>query len=156
ELSAQLTAADIQAAGTFLITAFNPSPGGGTSTAVDFTVNNPAPALSSISAISATAGEAAFILTVNGTNFVNSSVVRFNGVDRPTSFVSSTELSAQITAADIQAAGVFLITVSNPLPGGGVSGAVDFTVNNPAPTLSGISPTSATAGEAAFTLTVNG
>jgi len=156
QLSAQITAADIATAGTHPITVLNPTPGGGTSNSVDFTVNNPAPTLSSISPTSRTAGGAAFTLTVNGTNFNSSSVVRFNGNNRTTTLVSSTQMTAQILAADIATGGIYPITVFTPTPGGGVSGAVNLTVNNLAPTISSLSPNSVLAGSAAFTLTVNG
>src|SRR5207253_836920 len=99
---------------------------------------------------------AAFTLTVDGSSFVNGAVVKFNGLECPTAFVSSTQLTAQITAADIQATGTSPITVFNPTPGGGASGAVDFNVNNPVPVLASIAPVSGTIGGAAFTLTVNG
>src|SRR4029079_11991659 len=62
-------------------------------------------------------------------NFVNGSVVRWNGQDRQTMFVSATQLSAQITTADLQTAVIAPITVFNPTPGGGTSNAVNFTVS---------------------------
>jgi hypothetical protein len=155
QLLAQISAADIQTAGTYPITVFNPAPGGGTSGAVNLVVNNtPLPTLSSINPTTKIVGDAAFSLTVNGTNFVAGSVVRFSGVDRTTTFGSATQLTAQITAADLQTAGSYAITVNNP--GVGASNAVNLTVNNPVPSLSSISPTPKNAGEAAFTLTVNG
>ena len=156
QLTAQITAADVQAAGTFPVTVFNASPGGGLSSAVNLTVNNPVPTLSSISPTTKNRGDAGFTLTVTGTNFVNGSIVRFNGSNRTTTYFSSTQLTAQITAADLQAAGAFPITVFNATPGGGTSNSINLNVNNPVPTLSSISPNSKTAGDAAFTLTVNG
>ncbi|MEK7831306.1 MAG: IPT/TIG domain-containing protein [Acidobacteriota bacterium] len=39
------------------------------------------------------------MLTVTGTNFVNTSVVRWKGTDRLTTFVSATQLTAQIPAS---------------------------------------------------------
>ena len=47
-------------------------------------LSNPAPTLTGLNPSSATAGGPAFSLTVNGTGFVTSSVVRWKGVDRPT------------------------------------------------------------------------
>jgi hypothetical protein len=119
-------------------------------------LTNPVPAISTISPTSKTAGDAAFTLTVNGSNFVGTSVVRWNGADLTTSFVSVTQLTAAVPAADIATGAIVPVTVFNPTPGGGTSGAVNFTVNNPVPVLSSISPTSATSGGAAFTLTVTG
>jgi Calx-beta domain-containing protein/uncharacterized protein DUF4214 len=156
QLTAQITASDLTAAGNFPVTVFNPTPGGGTSAAVSFAVNNPLPAINNLAPSSATAGGAAFTLTVNGSNFLNGSLVRWNGIDRTTSFIDSTHLTAQITAADIQAAALIPVTVFNPAPGGGLSNAVNFPVNNAIPVLNNISPTSAVAGDSDFTLTVNG
>ncbi|PYV11735.1 MAG: hypothetical protein DMG07_18565, partial [Acidobacteria bacterium] len=156
QLQAQVTAADIATAGTSPVTVFNPTPGGGTSGASTFAINNPVPTLSSISPSSAVAGSAAFTLTATGTNFNSSSVVRWNGADRTTTFVSSTQLQAQILAGDIASAGTAPVTVFNPTPGGGTSSAQTFTINNLVPTLSSISPSSAVAGGAGFTLTATG
>jgi len=160
QLTASVTAADIATAGTAQVTVFNPAPGGGTSSAVTFTVTapNPAPAVTSLSPTSAVASSAAFNLTVNGTGFISGSVVRWNGGDRATTFVSATQLTASITAADIATAGTVPVTVFNPAPGGGTSNAATFMVTapNPAPAITSLSPTSAVAGSAAFTLTVNG
>src|SRR4029077_12941517 len=118
--------------------------------------NNPLPFISSLSPASKTAGDAAFTLTVSGINFIGGSVVRFNGTDRVTTFVSLTQVTAQLTAADVAVSGTPPITVFNPLPGGGISNSSVLTVNNPIPTLTGILPTSATAGDAAFQLVVSG
>jgi hypothetical protein len=57
-----------------------------------------------------------FTLTVYGISFTANSVVRWNGSDRPTVFVSSTRLTATIFAADVSAIGVFPVTVRDPLP----------------------------------------
>lgn len=74
----------------------------------------PVPTTTGLTPPSATAGGAGFSLTVNGTNFVNGvSTVRWNGSDRATAFVSSTELTATINAADIAAAGSATVTVLN-------------------------------------------
>jgi hypothetical protein len=93
-----------------------------------FTVNNPAPTTTSISPSSKTYGDAAFTMTINGTNFVSTSVVRFNGSNRTTTFVSSTQLTASILASDLTVVGSFDITVFNPTPEGGTSNAQTFTV----------------------------
>jgi trimeric autotransporter adhesin len=126
--------------------------------AADFTltVNSPVPAISSLSPSSATAGGAAFTLTVNGSSFVSGATVDWNGSARTTTFVSSTQLTAAIPATDIAAAGTDQVTVVNPAPGGGASNALTFTVNNPVPAISSLSPSSAIANGPAFTLTVDG
>jgi len=93
-------------------------------------VENPAPALSLVSPISAEAGGAGFTLTVQGTNFAADAVVQVNGSDRTTTFVSATELTAQILAGDLAAGGTREVSVLNPVPGGGVSNSASFTVTS--------------------------
>ena len=113
QIVATIPAADIATAGTVNVTVTNPA-AGGTSNAQTFTINNPAPTETSLSPTSATAGGAAFTLTVNGTGFVSTSVVKFNGATKTTTFVSATQLTAAITAADIATAGTASVTVTNP------------------------------------------
>src|SRR5207247_2526035 len=73
-------------------------------------------------------GGAQFTLTVNGTNFVSTSTVKWNGNTLGTTFVSSTQLTATVTAALIATAGTASVTVVNPSPGGGTSNAQTFTI----------------------------
>jgi glucose/arabinose dehydrogenase len=89
----------------------------------------PGPVITGLSPASVIAGDPDFILNVNGTGFVEGSVVRFNGVDRPTVFQSSTLLTALIPATDIAASGSAQITVFTPSPGGGTSSAVTLDIN---------------------------
>ncbi len=116
----------------------------------------PVPTITSLNPSSAFVGGSAFTLTVNGTNFVSGSVVRWNGSDRATTYVNDTRLTASIPAADIATAGSASITVFNPAPGGGTSNTATFSINNPAPTITSLNPSSASVGGAAFILTVNG
>jgi len=98
---------------------------------------NPVPTASSLSPSSAVARGSAFTLTVTGSNFISSSVVRWNGADRTTTFVSATQLQASIPASDIGAAGTAQVTVFNPAPGGGTSNALTFTTSAPNPVPNG-------------------
>jgi len=90
---------------------------------------NPKPIITSLSPPSATHGGAGFTLTVDGTGFIDSSVANWSGSPRSTTYVSSTEITATINAADIAKAGTFKVTVTTPAPGGGTSAAKTFTVN---------------------------
>lgn len=128
--------------------------GGGTSSAP--TANNPVPTLSSIDPSSAVAGSGSFTLTVNGSNFISGSVVRWNGANRTTTFVSATQLTAFISSADISSPGTADVTVFTPAPGGGTSSAVTFTITAPASTISALTPSSGVAGARAFTLILTG
>ncbi len=119
-------------------------------------IPNPVPAVSALSPSSANTGAAGFTLHVNGTNFVSSSVVQWNGSSRTTSFVSATQVTAEITTADIATASVASVTVVNPSPGGGTSAIANFAINDPVPSVGSLSPPSSVAGGSAFTLMVNG
>jgi YVTN family beta-propeller protein len=74
-------------------------------------------------------GGQSFQLTVVGTGFGSSSVVRWNGSDRPTTMDAINGLVAQISASDIAAAGTAAVTVFNPGSGGGTSNALTFTIS---------------------------
>jgi len=126
ELTATVTAADVATAGTFPVTATNP--GSGASNALTFAVDNPKPKLTSISPSSATHGGPGFTLTVNGTGFLPTTVVNWNGSPRATTYVSATKLTAQITAQDIANKGKAKVTATNPTPGGGTSNSETFTI----------------------------
>ncbi len=80
--------------------------------------NGPAPLtlLSIHPALSAVEDAAAFTLTVSGHSFTPSSVVRWNGSPRSTTFISTSRLSASITASDVSALGQFPVTVYDPEP----------------------------------------
>jgi hypothetical protein len=97
----------------------------------DFVVvaDNPVPSLSSISPASASAGSAAFTLTVTGTNFVNGSTINWNGSALTTTFVSATSLTASVSSSLVAAAGSASVTVVTAAPGGGTSTAQAFTIN---------------------------
>jgi serine protease len=156
QLTAAITPADIAAAGTANVTVFNPAPGGGTSAAATFTVNNPVPTITGLSPSWAPPGSAGFILTINGAGFVNGSQVRWNGANRTTTYVGPTQLTAAINAGDIATAGAANVTVFNPTPGGGASSAATFTIGNPVPVITMLSPFWAAPGGSGFTLTIHG
>jgi len=121
------------------------------------TVDNPVPALTTLNPNTAFVGGPAFTLTVNGTNFLNpASTVQWNGTARTTTFVSSTQLQAAITAADIAAVRMASVTVVNGPPGGGTSNALTLNIAaNPVPALTTLNPSAAFVGPA-FTLNVIG
>ena len=156
QLTAAIPTFDVAVGANLPVTVFNAAPGGGTSGPVTLTVNNPQPSLSSISPSSVTAGSAGFTLTLTGANFIPNSVVNLNGAGRTTTFVSATQLTAAIPASDVAAGANLAVTVFNAGPGGGTSGPVTLTVNNPLPSLSSMSPTSVLAGSGGVTLTLTG
>jgi len=131
ELTATVPASDLASSGTFPVTVSNPAPGGGTSAPVNFTVqgaSNPQPTITNLSPSSASAGSGPLTLTINGSGFIASSTVTFNGALHAATFVSSGQLNITLTASDLAAVGSFAVVVSNPAPGGGLSNAVAFAV----------------------------
>ena len=73
------------------------------------------PAIAQLNPDNATAGGAAFTLTVTGTNFGSKAVVNWNGVPQTsTAFVSGSELTVAVPATAIMSATTVQITVTNP------------------------------------------
>jgi hypothetical protein len=146
EVDAAIGVDDLAAGKTVLVTVRNPN--GGISNALVFTIDNPLPALASLSTTHVTGGGAAFALTVLGSNFVPNSVVRWNGNSRTTTYVSATEVQGAILSTDIAAGGEAQVTVFNPAPAGGASSAIVLPVSG---FTLGSSPASATvtAGQSA-------
>ena len=147
------------ALGTRPVTVLNPAPGGGVSNELPFTISlpadNPVPSVTAAIPGGVAAGGTPFTLTVDGSGFLPSSVVRWNGQDRPTVYVGTGTLQASISAADIAQPGPAGITVFNPAPGGGLSNAATVEVaapgENPAPSLTSLTPASAPQGTATET-----
>jgi hypothetical protein len=75
------------------------------------------PSVSSISPNSATAGGAGFVLTVNGGNFNSYSVVVWNGTAQTTSFVSGSQLTAEVSSTNIAGPDAAVVYVYNPPAG---------------------------------------
>ncbi len=134
QLVAVMNASDTASLGTYNINVVNTEYNGGTSNNVTLSVygvvmNNPVPTLMSISPSSAMVNSGNFILTLYGSNFVPSSSARFNGFLRATTYVSANQLTAIIPASDITTAVSDAVSVVNPIPGGGESNMLLFTVN---------------------------
>jgi hypothetical protein len=83
--------------------------------------------------------------------------VLWNGANRPTTYVSASQLQATIGAGDVATAGTVSVSVFSPTPGGGTSATLPFTIGAAAasPTLS-VSATSVTAGGNVTVTLVNG
>jgi beta-lactam-binding protein with PASTA domain len=108
--------------------------GGAASDPIEFAVDatNPVPTILSVSPNSMTTGSAAFTLTVTGSNFIASSLIEWNGLALPTTYVSATQLTVQISASQLLSAGVVNVSIFTGTPGGGASGTMPFTVSVPA------------------------
>src|SRR5712692_9952830 len=88
------------------------------------------PVITSISPSSIIAGGPGFTLTVNGSNFNGNSYVLWNGAQRPTVTINSTQLQALISSADTASAGTVQITVVDPKPFPHQSNPTSLTINS--------------------------
>ncbi len=132
QVTANIPGPSLAQAGTHAIDVFSPQPGGGIETNFTLFLNvvNPVPAATQLMPTNVNAGSAGFTLMVNGSAFVPSSQIQWNGNPRTTTFVNTSQLTAAIPATDVGTSGTASVTVSNPAPGGGTSTpALTFTIN---------------------------
>jgi uncharacterized repeat protein (TIGR01451 family) len=119
----------------------NPTPGGGSSAPSSFSIMSPTPTVTGLSPRSIPQGIAATI-TVNGNGFETNSVVMYNGVARPTTFVDTTTLRVLLTADDVHSFGSGEISVNNPGPGGSTTTPTELVIAATLPTILYANPTS--------------
>jgi hypothetical protein len=132
-LSANVPASALATPGTVQVTVSNPTPGGGPSNSLPFTVTapNPLPTITSLSPASAQVG-ASTTVTVTGTGFLSGADVCLNlsfglscGVG---TFLSSTQLSIAVGLPS--SPGTIPFYVVDPAPGG-TSAPFNFTITGP-------------------------
>lgn len=119
------------------------------------------PTITSLSPSTVTAGGSGFTLTVNGTGFAAGALVQVNGAARATTFVSATQLTASILAADIATQGTDEITVvvqGSPGGGNGTSPPSPLAVTAPGlpPVLTSAAPGVTVQGAGRVQLTLQG
>ena len=133
-----------------------PSCGGGGGTPV---VNNPVPAITSLSPTQQAAGSTSQAVTIAGSGFISDSTVTYNNVAHAATYTSASQLAISLTTADMAATGSFPLVVTNPTPGGGTSSAVNFNVVSGTPVGSFNVIVTGTSGSLThttnFTLTIN-
>ncbi len=156
EVQATVPAAQLQTGSVLNLSVRNGAVAADAPSTTILQVDNPIPTLANLSPAVALLGAANASVAVNGTNFVSGVVVTINGNPLSTTFVSATQVTAVLPAVDLAQAGTLLVNVSNPQPGGGASGTAPFTVNNPAPVVSGVSPSTIQVGATGTVLTVSG
>ena len=83
----------------------------------------------------ATPGSAGVTLKVSGTGFISGSKVKWNGTALTTTLVSSSQLTAQVPAANLATAGVAAVTVAQPVSRGGISNPNFFEISQPISTI---------------------
>ncbi len=98
----------------------------------DLAVPTTAPRVSNVSVAPAAPGPG-FVITVNGVNFVPTSVAQMNGSPLATTFVSSTQLTATVPPGSSLNASGNLVAVNTPGNAGGLSDPVSVAIG---PTIS--------------------
>lgn len=88
-------------------------------------VNTPPPTITNLNPAAVVHGAAQFVLTVNGTNFVNPATVIFDGAPLATTIVSPTQVTATVPAARVTAAKTVAVRVDAL---GGSSANSTFTI----------------------------
>jgi len=115
---------------------------GGISSGQTFSIRNPKPVIRGLSQAQARVYDGAVSLVITGDQFVSNSVVYWNKVALPTTYVSRYQLNVTLSASFFLKAVKNNIKVGNPSPGGGKSRNLKFAVLNPVPILSTTSPAS--------------
>jgi hypothetical protein len=151
ELTASVPASLIASAGTTGVLVY--TPGGGKSPASSFTITPASPSITSLSPAAVYAGGAGFMLTIQGTAFTPAATTKWGATSLDTVYNSPTKLTVAVPASLIEFSGTASITVSTAA---GTSAPATYTIKPALPTISGFSPGKATAGGAAFALTVYG
>ncbi len=109
-----------------------------------------------------TAGSPTTQFTVTGSGFTASSIVLFNGQQQSTTFVSSTELRANVPSSLLQNPGYASLVVQTPQADGSTSTTppqvVQIVASSPStrPNITSLNPPSATVGANLSSITING
>jgi hypothetical protein len=103
---------------------------GSTAAVLAETIDNPAPVLRSLDTTAQPEGSAGFTLTLNGTGFLGSSVVQWNGTPLTATAASGTQIQVMVPAALLADEGTAQVTVTNPGPGGGPSLPQTFAITD--------------------------
>jgi Pro-kumamolisin, activation domain/Bacterial Ig-like domain (group 3) len=114
---------------------------------------NPVPSISSLNPTGVAAGSQIQNLYINGSNFLSSSTVTYNGTLHNSSLQSPTQLQIALAPADVANTGQYPVVVTNPSPGGGASNAANFAVESGTPT--GVFAVTVTATSPPITATGN-
>lgn len=147
KIEATIASTEFSKPGSFPVHVTNPFPGGGVTADLAFTVSNPAVNITSISPPSTTINASSATITVKGSGFVETTVVKINGVAVSTTREASDSLRATVPGSELTVFGGIPVAVETP--GVGPSNALSFYVVYPAPTISfsGVDPSSVSAGD---------
>jgi len=117
------------------------------------------PSILSVSPTTLTAGSGDSPIQLIGTNFARDAVVLLNGVNLATTFQSSTQLTAIVSAASLAITGSLALRVLNPASGASnllLLPVVAAAGNNPSPRIQELLPSGLTAGSPGQNIEVTG
>jgi len=129
KLTAEVPASYLSSTYTYSVYVTNPP--NLTSNSLNFYVIGLDPTISSVSPFDAVAGSQPGVMTVNGSNFAAGARILWNGAPASTTFVNPNELEFTPTKAQLAAARIVKLAVSNTAPGG-TSPTIDFDITYPA------------------------
>ncbi|MBI5475609.1 MAG: hypothetical protein HY964_02600 [Ignavibacteriales bacterium] len=155
ELEANVPAELLTRIDTVVVYVINPGPGGGSSENKNFIITGVEQIVNSLAPVTIRQDAENLSLVVYGSNFTENSVVRIDGNERSTMFLSSTEIHTSLLRSDIENVGSCEITVYN-FGSGGVSNAVNFEVIYGSPTIISMTPDLRKVRDAGFVITING
>lgn len=117
---------------------------------------NPLPEITSMTPAIAQRGSGELQISIEGDKFIRTTKVFFENHLLDSTFVDNRRLNVMIPPKLLLKAGTFKISATNPAPEGGISEGMNFTINNPVPTITAIEPAEAIAGTQGFTLNIHG
>jgi hypothetical protein len=124
---------------------------------VTVSVVYPAVTATSLAPSSLILGAAPPTVTVTGSGFLaGATTIAFDGAIAATTVIDPTHAKATLTSAQVATAHTLQVVVANPTPGGGSAAPLAFTVNDPVPSTTAVSPASALVGAADTTVTISG
>jgi len=87
---------------------------------------NPQPTLDTVTPDQVLSGSGDTEITLDGTGFITASTALLDSMNLATTFISGTQLTAVVPAAEVASVGAHDVAVYNPSPGGGLSGTLPF------------------------------
>ena len=130
KITTQIPDTSLSNLGTVDLFVANPQPGGGTSSTANLQIVAGGPSISNLNPASIAAGTASEPIIISGQNFASGATVQWNGANVPTTYLSSNQLQAQPTTAELASPAIVQLTVKNPSPGT-VSQFTNFDVTAP-------------------------
>jgi FG-GAP-like repeat/Abnormal spindle-like microcephaly-assoc'd, ASPM-SPD-2-Hydin len=91
----------------------------------------PTPVIAAMNPNSRAVGDSGVTLIITGSGFSSASVVLWNGIVHPSTFVDANTITVALTPSDFAARGTVPVSIFNPGAGGGVSNKAGFVVYLP-------------------------